>query len=148
MKMKKALGLLLAGTMVLSLVACGGSGDGGSSDGGDSKEEAKSDGGSTLKVAAVETAYGASMWEKVCEAFEASHDGVTVELTIDKKLEDVIDPDMKAGNFPDVILRAVGGEKALTETFVKDNNLTELTDVLDMTVPGEDVKVEIGRAHV
>ncbi|WP_251388769.1 carbohydrate ABC transporter substrate-binding protein [Mediterraneibacter agrestimuris] len=141
MKMKKALGLLLAGTMVLSLVACGGSGDGGSSDGGDSKEEAKSDGGSTLKVAAVETAYGASMWEKVCEAFEASHDGVTVELTIDKKLEDVIDPDMKAGNFPDVILRAVGGEKALTETFVKDNNLTELTDVLDMTVPGEDVKV-------
>ena len=70
-----------------------------------------------------------------------SHEGVTVELTIDKNLEDVIDPDMKAGNFPDVIMRAVGAESGMTETFIRDNNLTELTDVLDMTVPGEDVTV-------
>lgn len=27
------------------------------------------------------------------------------------------------------------------KTFIRDNNLTELTDVLDMTVPGEEVTV-------
>ena len=48
----------------------------------------------TLKVAAVETAYGADMWTEVCAAFEESHEGVTVELTVDKKLEDVITPEM------------------------------------------------------
>lgn len=81
------------------------------------------------------------MWEKVCDAFEAANEGVTVELTIDKNLEDVIDPAMKAGDYPDVIMRAVGAESGMTETFIRDNNLTELTDVLDMTVPGEEVTV-------
>ncbi len=95
----------------------------------------------TLKVAAVETAYGADMWSEVCAAFESSHEGVTIELTVDKKLEDVITPEMKSGGYPDVILRAVGAESGLTETFVKDNNLVELTDVLAMTVPGESVTV-------
>ena len=137
MKLKKALCLLLAGAMTFSLAACGGSGSG--DDG--KKEEGKGEDGKTLKVAAVETAYGKAMWEKVCDAFEAANEGVTVELTIDKNLEDVIDPAMKAGDYPDVIMRAVGAESGMTETFIRDNNLTELTDVLDMTVPGEDVTV-------
>jgi len=54
------------------------------------------------------------MWEKVCDAFEAANEGVTVELTIDKNLEDVIDPAMKAGDYPDVIMRAVGAESGIT----------------------------------
>ncbi|WMT43593.1 carbohydrate ABC transporter substrate-binding protein [Paenibacillus sp. D2_2] len=60
---------------------------------------------------------------------------------MDKNLEDVIGPGMKSGDFPDVIHLAVGQPKGLTETFVKDNNLTDLTDVLYMTVPGESATV-------
>ena len=30
----------------------------------------------------------------------------------------------------------------MTETFIKDNGILDITDVLDMTVPGEDVKVK------
>ncbi len=71
----------------------------------------------TLKVAAFEGGYGADMWTKVAEAFEASHEGVTVELTVDKKIEDVISPSMKAGDYPDVIHCATGREAAMTETF-------------------------------
>ena len=133
MKAKKIVSMLLAAAMVLGLAACGGSSDSGDSGSGDGK---------TLKVAAVETAYGQDMWKDVCAAFEEANPGVTVELTIDKKLEDVITPQMKSGEYPDVILRAVGAESGLTETFIKDNNLVELTDVLDMTVPGEDVTVK------
>lgn len=165
MKMKKVLCILLAAVMVLGTAACGKgeSNDnaqnapaedtsaaenedaapdaGESEDAGDSEVQESAGATGTLKVAAVETAYGADMWTEVCAAFEQSHEGVTIELTVDKKLEDVITPEMKSGVYPDVILRAVGAESGLTETFVKDSNLVELTDVLAMTVPGESVTV-------
>ena len=131
MKKKKLISLVLAGTMVFGLAACG-------SNGGDKKSEGNSDSDKVVKVAVVETAYGADMWNDV--AFE-KETGVKVELTIDKNIEDIIQPQMKSGEYPDVIMRAVGSESAITETFIKDNNVEELTDVLDMTVPGEDAKV-------
>ena len=146
---KKILSLLLATAMVVSVFAgCGSktadapADDAATEDTADAADDAaevETDGG-VVKVAAVETAYGADMWQKVADAFTAAT-GITVELTVDKNLEDVISPDMKAGNYPDVIMRAVGAESGMTETFIKDNNLVELTDVLDMTVPSEDVTV-------
>lgn len=96
----------------------------------------------TLKVAAFEGGYGADMWTQVVQAFEASHPGVTVELTVDKKIEDVITPGMKAGDYPDVVHCATGREAGLTETIMKENGLLALTDVMEMTVPGENVKVK------
>lgn len=168
MKLKKVLCLTMAGVMVLGLTACGNSGskettapeteaaeteaaadDAADTEAADDEAEteaaaddaAASDLSGTVKVAAVETAYGAQIWEDVAAAFEELNPGVTVELTVDKNLDDIITPDMKAGNYPDVICKSVGSESGLTETFTKDNNLAELTDVLDMTVPGEDVTV-------
>lgn len=82
------------------------------------------------------------MWKQIKAAFEAENEGVTVELTIDKNLEDVISPDMKAGNYPDVIHLATGRPLALTETMTKDNALRDLSAILEMTVPGENVKVK------
>lgn len=168
MKMKKVLCVLMATMMMFSMAACG-SKDNDDSSGGTSDpvsqtdnddndntktEDTKSDGEEdttsgddttgatgTLKVAAVETAYGQDSWKAVCKAFEESHDGVTVELTINKKLADTISQEMKSQEFPDVILHSLGAESGLTETFIKDNNLAELTDVLSMKVPGEDVTV-------
>lgn len=94
-----------------------------------------------LKVAAFEGGYGADMWTDVVKAFEASHPGVKVELTVDKKIEDVITPGMKAGDYPDVIHCATGREAGLTETITKEKGLMPLTDVLSMKVPGENVTV-------
>ncbi|MBU9726400.1 carbohydrate ABC transporter substrate-binding protein [Diplocloster modestus] len=151
MKAKKVLSLVLAAAMTLSLVACGSSKEeenkapapesSAPADNGSDEAKEPAAGEQTLKVAAVETAYGAQMWQDVAAAFEKANPGVKVELTIDKKLEDIITPAMKAGDYPDVIMRAVGAESALTETFIKDNNIVEMTDVLAMTVPGEDVTV-------
>lgn len=134
--MKRILGMtsiLALATLALGACGEGKSSDKGASDNSDSKE--------VVKVAALESAYGADMWEAIKEAYEAQNPDVTLELTIDKKLEDVISPNMKAGNYPDVILLATGREAGLTETFIKDKNLEDLTDVLSMTVPGEDKKV-------
>lgn len=96
----------------------------------------------TIKVAAIETAYGADMWTKVSEAFTAKT-GIKVELTTDKSLEDVIGAGMKAGDYPDVVHLATGRPAALTETLIKENGLEDITDVLSMTVPGEDKKLVI-----
>lgn len=95
-----------------------------------------------LKVAALESAYGADMWKEIAAAFEEKNEGVTVELKIEKNLEDVITPQMKAGDYPDVVHLAIGRSDALTETLIKENELTSLEDVLSMTVPGESVTVQ------
>ena len=49
---------------------------------------------------------------------------------------------MRAGEYPDVVHLATGREAGLTETLTKEKALMPLTDVLDMTVPGEDVTVK------
>ena len=98
----------------------------------------------TLRVAALSSGYEATkagMWKEVCEAF-TNQTGIKVELTLEKNLEDVISASMQGGDFPDVVLLATGREAGLTEQFIRDKNLTELTDVLSMTIPGENKKVK------
>lgn len=90
-----------------------------------------------LKVAAIETAYGSGMWQQVAQAFQAQYPTIRVELTLDKNLEDVIGPALKAGDYPDVIHLATGRPAALTETLTREKGLAEVSDVLQMTVPGE-----------
>lgn len=96
----------------------------------------------SIKVAALESAYGTEGWERAVAAFQEMYPGVTVELIIDKSLEDVIGPSMKAGDYPDVVHLATGRPAALTETFIKDNGLEDLSDLLTMPVPGEDITVQ------
>nr|WP_325259284.1 carbohydrate ABC transporter substrate-binding protein [uncultured Oscillibacter sp.] len=149
--MKKFFSLLLTLALVLSLAACGG--NGGSDAGTTTPPPAGSGSGDsqtpppaedvTITVAALASGYEEAypgMWQEVCDAFTAET-GVKVNLICDKNLEDVIGPSMQGGDFPDVIHLATGREKGLTEQFIKDRNIAELTDVLSMTVPGESVKV-------
>ena len=137
--MKKFLSLTLAASMSLALLAGCGSSNGGGSDASKSGDGSNTAGG-TIKVAAIETSYGTEVWNKVCEAF-TEQTGIKVELTIDKKLEDVIGPSMQGGDYPDVVHLATGREAALTEQFIKGNLIADITDVLSMTVPGESKKV-------
>jgi N-acetylglucosamine transport system substrate-binding protein len=96
----------------------------------------------TLQVAAIETAYGSQMWVDVVAAFKAENPDVTIELITDKKLEDVISPNMKAGDYPDVVHLALGRPAAVTETLIKENALLDLTSMLAMQVPGESKTVQ------
>ena len=137
--MKKFLSLTLAASMSLALLAGCGSSNGGGSDASKSGDGSNTAGG-TIKVAAIETSYGTEVWQKVADAF-TEQTGIKVELTIDKKLEDVIGPSMQGGDYPDVIHLATGREAALTEQFIKGNLIADITDVLSMTVPGESKKV-------
>jgi N-acetylglucosamine transport system substrate-binding protein len=132
--------LLLAGSIALlsiGLMAC-------NSDNTkvDSTNGNTADGEQTLHVAALESAYGKNMWTKVVDAYEAANPKVKVELTVDKNLEEAISPNMKAGNYPDVVLLGMGRKLALPETLIKDNALEDITSVLDKNISGEDSKVK------
>ena len=116
--MKKMLTLLLAMAMVFALVV-----------------PAYAE--TTIKVAAIETAYGSQVWADVAAAFEAAT-GIKVDLLTDKNLEDVITGPMQNGEFPDVVHLATGRPAGLTEQLIKAGGMYELTNVLAMTVPGED----------
>ena len=130
------------GAAALGLAACGGSSSSTASSVASSTAASSAAAAAdvTIKVAAIETGYGADMWKKVAEAFTAQT-GIKVELTTDKKLEDVIGPSMQGGDYPDVVHLATGREAALTEQFIKGNLIADITDVLSMTVPGESKKV-------
>ena len=115
--------------MLLSAGACGGSSESG--DGGET----------TLKFAAFEGGYGAQIYKDVVAAYEKQNPDVKIELTTSKQIADEITPGMKAGDYPDVIQLGQGNESALTETMLKDKAVADVTDVLDMTIPGEDQTV-------
>ena len=150
--MKKIISmLLLAALVVTSFAACAKKGNDNSGaektptatqtpDEGSKEPDQTPDQDVTIKVAAIETAYGADMWTEVANAFTAKT-GIKVELTTDKVLEDVIGAQMKGGDYPDVVHLATGRPAALTETLIKENGLEDITDVFSMTIPGEDKKV-------
>ncbi len=128
--MKKILALVLASVLMLALFAgCAPA---------DKPSEDKS-----ITVAAVSTAFTdtyKNMWPDIAAAFEAKT-GIKVNLIENKNLEEVIGPSMQGDTYPDVIYLPYGRPAALTEQFVKDKNIADITDVLDMKVPGEDKKV-------
>ena len=139
--MKKTIALLLVLVLALGMLAgCGSSNEATEAPAADSGDTAAEAPAAEISVAAIETAYGSEIWQQVAEAFTAET-GIKVNLTTDKNLEDVIGPAMQGGEFPDVIHLATGREAGLTEQFIKDKNIADITDVLSMTVPGEDVTV-------
>lgn len=146
--MKKIIAMLLCLAMALSLVACGGSSAPAATEAPKADApatnaptaEAPAAEPVTIKVAAIETAYGSQVWVDVAAAFEAET-GIKVELTTDKNLEDVLSGPMQNGEFPDVVHLATGRPAGLTEQLVKANALHPLTNALSLTIPGETVKV-------
>ncbi len=147
MKKAKLLSLALAGAMTFSLFAGCSSGTTPSGNTGTPEtkpvETQAPAAETTIQVAALASGYEDAypgMWQEVCDAFTAQT-GIKVDLIVDKNLEDVIGPSMQGGEYPDVIHLATGREKGLTDQFIKDNQIADITDVLSMTVPGENVKV-------
>ena len=138
--MKKIIALLLALVMVLGLAACGTNTapetTASAAEGTEATTATEAAEAVTIKVAAIETAYGSQVWADVAAAFTAET-GINVELTTDKNLEDVLTGPMQNGEFPDVVHLATGRQAGLTEQLVKQNALAPLTNMLATTIPGE-----------
>lgn len=97
--------------------------------------------GDTLKIAAFEGGYGAEMYADVVAAFQDENPDIEVELITSKTLAQELTPQVASGDYPDVVVLGQGAEEGFTEGFIRDRTLEDLTDVLDMTVPGEEITV-------
>lgn len=118
---KKIVALLLSATMSLGLCTC--------SVNAEAQDTAVSYEGQTLKVAAFANTASITCWENICKAFEEAY-GVTVELTADPKIADIVQPQILAGNYPDVYVHA-SASNAVFKSLASEKMLVELTDVYE-----------------
>lgn len=142
---KKLVAMTLVSAMaVTGLAACGQS-DGGAKD-ADTKAPASSgaadDGGSTaepqtLKVEAFAGGNGTEIWDKIKAAFEAEHEGVTVELHTSSELDQDLTKDIQNGDVPDIVYYNLGQPSGFTETMLKENAVADISDVFDDELKGK-----------
>lgn len=156
MKMKKVMTFLLMATMtVASLAGCGGKSSNDSSstvsEGTDKETESgqanddmlkqPADGETVeLQIAVFEGGYGRDYWDKVAEAFEATHEGVKVVIQANPEIGEVIRPNILAGNPPDFIYLSSGEKSGVTRAMIKDKAIADISDVAaelqDKMLPG------------
>lgn len=136
MKLKRLLALSTSLCLLVSLTACGAKTTSTTTD-TSTKAEAK-----VLKISGLNGGYGVEHWKELAVKFEAANPGVKVELTLEKNIAEVLRPQIQAKNVPDLIYLSVGSEGKLTDTLIKEKAITDITDVLSMQVPGENVKVK------
>lgn len=124
---KSRISVVVAGGLLaaVALTGCGSSAGAGDS------------AGNVIKFAAFEGGYGKDLYIQAAKEYEKENPGVKVDITVSKTLPTDLAPQVAAGQYPDVVLLGLGGKDAFTEKFVRNNALTDLTDVLDMKVPGE-----------
>lgn len=129
--MKKLVALGLCSMMAVSVLAGCSSGSGKS--GSDDK---------VLKISGLNGGYGTKGWEEVVKAFEKANDGVKVELTLEENIADTLRPVITSGkDVPDLIYLSIGAEGKLTDTMVAEKQISDISDVLKMDVPGEKTTV-------
>lgn len=124
--MKKYLLLLLS--MLFLIVSC-------------QNKESTENGQKVLKFAAYQGGYGDQVWPDIVKAYEELNPNVKVDFTQSKTIETELTAKIKGGDYPDVVMVAMGRKDGLPENFVKEQALEELTDILKMKVPGEDITV-------
>ncbi|MDO5089695.1 MAG: extracellular solute-binding protein, partial [Leptotrichiaceae bacterium] len=120
---------------MMFLMACGEKKEAEKKENSDSKE-------TVLKFSALESGYGDKMWPEIVEEYQKLNPNVKIELTQSKDIESSLPGQFQAENFPDVIMLAVGRKAGITDNFVKEKELTDLSPVMDMKVPGEEKTVK------
>lgn len=125
--------LLCAGTCLALTATLGACGAGGS--------QSASDGKSTLNLAFFDGGNGPEPYQEVVAAYKELFPDVEVNLVTSTEIEDEIMPGMKAGRYPDLVQRGLNAKAGLVETMLGDNAIADVTDVLSMQIPGEEVTV-------
>ncbi len=95
----------------------------------------------TLKITGLDGGWGREHWEELVARFEAANPDVTVELTLEQNIAEILRPQIIARKYPDLIYLSVGSAGNLPDTLIKEKGILDITDLLAMPVPGEDVTV-------
>ena len=74
--------------------------------------------------------------EKIADAFEAEHEGVTVDLHTSSELDQDLTKDIQNGDIPDVVYYNLGQKSGFTENMLKENAIADISDVFDDELRG------------
>lgn len=93
-----------------------------------------------LEIAVFEGGYGRAYWDAAAKAFEAANPGVTVNVTANPEIGDIIRPNILAGNPPDFIYMSTSNNSGVAQALIKDRALADISDVIgsieDRFLPG------------
>ncbi len=93
-----------------------------------------------LEIAVFEGGYGRAYWDAAAKAFEEANPGVTVNITANPEIGEIIRPNILSGNAPDFIYLASNNASGVATALIKDKALADLTDVMeevkDKILPG------------
>jgi N-acetylglucosamine transport system substrate-binding protein len=101
---------------------------------------AGAEGQKELNVAVFEGGYGREVWDTLAKKFAEKHDGVTVNITANPKIGDVIRPQIMSGNPPDVIFLSATNESGILQSLIQDKALLCLDDIFDADMKAKFVK--------
>lgn len=82
-----------------------------------------------LNIAVFQGGYGREVWDTLASKFEEENKGVTVNITANPKLGDVIRPQIMSGNPPDFIFLSATNESGILQSLIQDKALANLDDV-------------------
>ncbi|WP_411344347.1 carbohydrate ABC transporter substrate-binding protein [Paenibacillus sp. WLX1005] len=89
-----------------------------------------------LNIAVFQGGYGREYWDKIAEAFMADHPGTTINITASPKIAELVRPKIVAGNPPDLMYISGSDNTPILDGLIKDNALTDLTDVFEGQAEG------------
>lgn len=97
-----------------------------------------------LNVAAFEGAYGSAFWDDIVAGFEEMYkdENITVNVTASPKIDEIVTPQIRNGQIPDVMYFGTNQPSGFTNKLVASGSLLKLTDLLEENVPGEDIKLK------
>lgn len=84
-----------------------------------------------LKVAVFNGAYDTSYWQYCAEKFEEQHDGVSVQLTINTNIGNILLPRMNVQDVPDVVYLGSNNNSGYTQKMMQEQRIASLEDVFD-----------------
>nr|WP_307991747.1 carbohydrate ABC transporter substrate-binding protein [uncultured Niameybacter sp.] len=97
-----------------------------------------------IYVAAFKGAYGDKFWQEVVSGFEEMYKdkGYKVTLVANEKIEDIVTPQLRNGEGPDVVYLGTNSPSGFAQKLIASGSLLNLTDILDDKVPGEDITLK------
>ena len=84
-----------------------------------------------LKLAVFQGGYGLDIWNQIADEFEAEHPDVTVTVTGDTDIGNVLRPQIINGDAPDFIYLASTNPSGLLQSLETDHIVMDLTDIFE-----------------
>jgi N-acetylglucosamine transport system substrate-binding protein len=98
---------------------------------GGRQQSTTASGANVLNIAVFEGGFGRAYWDDIVAQFQRANPGVTVNLSIDPEIGNILSPRIAVGDWPDLINLADNERSGVVATMVQNRELLDITDVFN-----------------